>query len=148
MQLLLRLCNHAKTAPRGHARSQTRHVEIDPDLVTSDNQVTFDPQRLVSRRYPENCPDGSPTSAISKALLRMSWRTPDLISPSSPRMTLPGVTRLVTHPSVALARQQNRPSRRRQERLPEVVLLIRARTTLIWLARPQDLHVRHDADVA
>src|ERR1700761_7825111 len=31
----------------------------------------------------------------------MSWRTPDSMSLSSPRMILPGVTRLVTQPWVA-----------------------------------------------
>jgi len=48
-----------------------RYVEVIPDLIAPDN------------------------------LFRMSWRTPDSISPSSPRIIFPGVTRLVTHPSVA-----------------------------------------------
>lgn len=48
-----------------------------------------------------SCPDGSDTSETSKGLFRMSWRTPDSISPSSPRMIFPGVTRFVSHPSLA-----------------------------------------------
>ena len=33
--------------------SESRHIEIVPYLVTPDNQVTLDPQRLIWRWYPE-----------------------------------------------------------------------------------------------
>ena len=76
------------------------HVKVVSSLVPKDQQVPFHPQDFVGVGTRTFAPDGSRTSTTPRGRVRISWRTPASMPPSSPRMILLGITLFVIHPSV------------------------------------------------
>lgn len=75
-------------------------------------------------------PDGSAIRTVSNGVRRINCRIPVSIPPSSPRMIFPGVTRLITQPSLGLDHLEDRVEAISKVR-QHVIMIIRVAVTRI-----------------